>query len=71
MPSSSSSALPASSRRLETPTVLNATISWNYTTYLNIVFIAVALVLVWRFVRTGGITMLKMMGGSPAPAGAA
>ena len=48
--------------------VLNPTISWNYTTYLNIVFIAVAAILVWRFFRTGGAMMLKMMGGSPEPA---
>jgi uncharacterized membrane protein YraQ (UPF0718 family) len=47
--------------------VLNPTISWDYTTYLNIAFIAVALVLVWRFFRTGGVMMLKMMGGSPEP----
>jgi hypothetical protein len=45
--------------------VLNPTISWDYTTYLNIAFIAVGLVLVWRFFRTGGAMMLKMMGGSP------
>jgi uncharacterized membrane protein YraQ (UPF0718 family) len=45
--------------------VLNPTISWDYTTYLNIAFIAVGLVLVWRFFRTGGAMMLKMMGGGP------
>ena len=49
-------------------TVLNPTISWNYTTYLNIVFILAGLVLVWRFFRTDGAMMLKMMGGSPEPA---
>jgi uncharacterized membrane protein YraQ (UPF0718 family) len=49
-------------------TVLNPTISWNYTTYLNIVFILGGLVLVGRFFRTGGAMMLKMMGGSPEPA---
>jgi len=49
-------------------TVLHLTISWNYTTYLNIVFIVVGVVLVWRFFRTGGAMMLKMMGGSPQPA---
>jgi uncharacterized membrane protein YraQ (UPF0718 family) len=49
-------------------TVLNPTISWDYTTYLNIVFIVAGLVLVWRFFRTGGAMMLKMMGGSPEPA---
>ncbi len=48
--------------------VLSPTISWNYTTYLNIVFIVVAVVLLWRFFRTGGAMMLKMMGGSPEPA---
>jgi uncharacterized membrane protein YraQ (UPF0718 family) len=52
--------------------VLNPTISWNYTTYLNIVFIFAGLLLVWRFFRTGGASMLKMMGGAPtvAPMGA-
>jgi uncharacterized membrane protein YraQ (UPF0718 family) len=49
-------------------TVLNPTISWNYTTYLNIVFLVAAVVLVWRFFRTGGAMMLKMMGGNPESA---
>jgi uncharacterized protein len=40
-------------------------ISWNYTTVLNIIFLAVAAALVWRFYRTGGRPMLAMMGGSP------
>jgi uncharacterized protein len=40
-------------------------ISWNYTTWLNIVFLILAAVLVLRFVRTGGIAMLRMMGGLP------
>jgi uncharacterized protein len=46
-------------------TVMHAEISWNYTTWLNIAFGAVATVLVVRFVTTGGIPMLRMMGGSP------
>lgn len=46
-------------------TVMHAGISWNYTTWLNIVFLAVAAVLVARFVATGGVPMLRMMGGSP------
>jgi uncharacterized protein len=45
--------------------VVEASIQWNYTTVLNIVFLVVAGVLVYRFVRTGGMPMLKMMGGSP------
>jgi len=39
-----------------------ATVSWNYTTYLNIVFLIVAAALVWRYFRKGGgWSMLKMM----------
>jgi hypothetical protein len=40
-------------------------IKWNYTTWLNIVFLLLALVLIVRFIRTGGREMLSMMGGGP------
>ncbi|MCX5445362.1 permease [Streptomyces nigrescens] len=40
-------------------------VSWNYTTWLNIVFLLLAAALVHRFLRTGGRTMLRMMGGAP------
>jgi uncharacterized protein len=40
-------------------------ISLNYTTALNIVFLLLAAVLLWRFFRTGGRGMLRMMGGKP------
>jgi uncharacterized protein len=40
-------------------------VSWNYTTWLNIVFLILAAALITRFVRTGGVAMLRMMGGSP------
>lgn len=40
-------------------------ISWNYTTWLNIAFLILAAVLLVRFWRTGGLSMLRMMGGSP------
>jgi uncharacterized protein len=43
--------------------------SWNYTTWLNIAFLAVAIVLVWRFWKTGGVEMLRMMERAPAAAG--
>jgi uncharacterized membrane protein YraQ (UPF0718 family) len=43
-------------------------VSWNYTTWLNIAFLLVAAALVWRFLRTGGPAMLRMMGGAPEPA---
>ena len=50
-------------------TVLEASVSWNYTTFLNLAFLGLAAVLLIRFVRSGGIPMLKMMGGQPETAG--
>src|SRR5947209_5671956 len=35
--------------------------SLNYTSVLNLVFLALAVILVWRFLRTGGPAMLRMM----------
>ncbi|ATA29136.1 putative membrane protein [Mycobacterium lepraemurium] len=49
-------------------TVAEASVSWNYTTWLNQVFLVLALVLIVRFVRTNGLAMVRMMGGSPDPA---
>lgn len=43
--------------------IVEGTIRWNYTTILNIVFLALALVLVIRFFRTGGPAMMRMMSG--------
>ncbi|MFB7108504.1 permease [Streptomyces sp. NPDC056291] len=40
-------------------------ISWNYTTWLNIAFLLLTALLLVRFWRTGGLSMLRMMGGSP------
>ena len=36
-------------------------VSWNYTTFLNIIFLFQAAILVIRFIRTGGLPMLRMM----------
>src|SRR3984893_18354493 len=36
-------------------------IQWNYTSILNIFFLLLAAILVIRFIRTGGISMLRMM----------
>ena len=41
--------------------IVEASVTWNYTTVLNIIFLALAALLVWRFVRTGGLPMLRMM----------
>ncbi len=44
--------------------IINEGIHWNYTSILNIIFLILAMVLVIRFLRTGGPAMLKMMGKS-------
>jgi hypothetical protein len=41
--------------------VVEASIQFNYTTVLNILFLALAALLVARFFKTGGPNMLKMM----------
>jgi uncharacterized protein len=41
--------------------VVEASVTLNYTTVLNIVFLSLAAVLVIRFLRTGGPAMLRMM----------
>jgi uncharacterized protein len=41
--------------------VVEASVTWNYTTFLNIAFLALSAVLVLRFLRTGGPQMLRMM----------
>jgi len=46
--------------------VTDASISWNYTSFLNIVFLLIATALVYRFIRSGGLAMLKMMNGKTA-----
>ncbi len=47
-------------RQHNAPIVIEA-IRWNYTTWLNIAFLALAALLVWRFLRTDGPEMLRMM----------
>jgi hypothetical protein len=44
-------------------------VSFNYTTVLNIIFVALGGWLVYRFIRTGALPMLKMMGGGPSDPG--
>ena len=41
--------------------VVEASITWDYTTWLNIAFLILASLLVWRFLKTGGLAMLRMM----------
>jgi len=50
-----------------TATIPDQGVSWDYTTWLNIVFLLLAAALVVRFARTGGRSMLRMMGGAPEP----
>jgi uncharacterized membrane protein YraQ (UPF0718 family) len=49
--------------------VLDAAVSWNYTSVLNIIFLVIAGALIWRFMHTGGPMMLKMMGNDHAEGG--
>jgi uncharacterized membrane protein YraQ (UPF0718 family) len=47
--------------------IVEASVTWNYTTWLNILFLLLATLLVWRFMRTGGPQMLRMMNAQPHP----
>ena len=49
--------------------IVEPSISWNYTTWLNIVAILVGAALVAVFVRSGSWPMLREMGGSPDAGG--
>lgn len=44
--------------------VLEPSITLNYTSILNIVFLLISIALVWRFLRTGGPKMLREMSNS-------
>jgi uncharacterized membrane protein YraQ (UPF0718 family) len=48
-----------------TAKVAEASVRWNYTSFLNIGFLVVAGVLIVRFIRSGGVPMLRMMNGGP------
>jgi hypothetical protein len=41
--------------------VIETSITWNHTTWLNIVFLLLAGALVWRSITSGGLNMLRMM----------
>jgi uncharacterized membrane protein YraQ (UPF0718 family) len=41
--------------------VVQASITWDYTTWLNLAFLFLSGFLVWRFLNTGGLAMLRMM----------
>jgi uncharacterized protein len=48
-------------RTVRNAKVVQAGVSLDYTTVLNIAFLALAAVLVWRFLRSGGLPMLRAM----------
>jgi hypothetical protein len=50
---------------------MNASITWNYTSVLNLIFLAISALLLLRFLRTGGPAMLREMGNAPANPAAA
>jgi hypothetical protein len=39
--------------------VVEASITWNYTSWLNLAFLVLAGILIWRFLKTGGPAMLR------------
>jgi len=41
--------------------------SWNYTTFLDIAFVLLMAVMAWRFIKTGGIEMLRAHSHRPEP----
>jgi len=45
--------------------VMEAAVTWNYTTVLNILALVFTAAVLVRFVRSGGLGMLRMMGGGP------
>jgi uncharacterized protein len=45
--------------------VVGTSVAWNYTSWLNITFLLLAALLIWRFLRTGGPAMLRMMNNRP------
>lgn len=45
--------------------IVMSSITWNYTTWLNIVFLVIAAILLVVFVRSGSWSMLRMMSGDP------
>ncbi len=45
--------------------IMTESLRWNYTSVLNILFLAVTAILLWRFLRTGGPAMLRMMDAAP------
>jgi hypothetical protein len=48
--------------------IVTASVQWNYTTVLNIAFLAIAAVLLWRFFTTGGPQMAREMDRPPRQA---
>jgi uncharacterized membrane protein YraQ (UPF0718 family) len=49
--------------------VVEASITWDYTTWLNLAFLVLAGFFVWRFLNTGGPAMLRMMNRPAAESG--
>src|SRR6266852_3777826 len=45
--------------------IVEASVRMDYTTILNIIFLLMAALLLWRFFTTGGVRMLRMMNKPP------
>lgn len=51
--------------------VMSQHIRWNYTSILNIIFLGITVLLLWRFLLTAGPEMMKMMNKAPENTGKA
>ncbi len=51
--------------------IMQESIRWNYTTVLNLIFLILTALLLFRFLRTGGPAMLRMMDDNTPPTDAA
>jgi uncharacterized membrane protein YraQ (UPF0718 family) len=47
--------------------IMQEAIRWNYTSVLNILFLLVSAIMLFRFLKTGGPMMLRMMDEAPPP----
>jgi uncharacterized membrane protein YraQ (UPF0718 family) len=47
--------------------IMQASLRWNYTSVLNVFFLILSALLLFRFRKTGGPAMLRMMDEAPAP----
>jgi len=51
--------------RERSATIMQEAVRWNYTSVLNVVFLGISAIMLFRFLKTGGPAMLRMMDDAP------